>query len=123
MEHSLKLGDIISVSKAIVIRHYGIYIGNNQVIHASPSCGKVCKISLEKFKIGKAIQVHTSPSRYSPPQIVMRAKSRLGRTYNLIDANCEHFKNEVVHGIAFSDQKKAVLTVGALFFAFKLLAK
>ena len=51
---------------------------------------------------------------FSPPEVIARAKSRLGeKQYNLRDDNCEHFTEWCVTGKARSYQIEA-LPVGAL---------
>ena len=46
--------------------------------------------------------VYDSP--FSGTEIVRRARERIGQTYNLVSANCEHFVTEVRTGSAVSLQ-------------------
>ena len=46
--------------------------------------------------------VYDSP--FSGVEIVMKARERIGQTYNLVSANCEHFVTEVRTGRAVSLQ-------------------
>lgn len=48
---SLKPGDVICYSKGSICPHVAIYVGGNQMIHASDSKGKVCYSSVDIMKI------------------------------------------------------------------------
>ncbi|KOF56553.1 hypothetical protein AGR56_07265 [Clostridium sp. DMHC 10] len=97
-----KYGDIVGTAYKFDIyqyEHYGIYIGDNKVIHYSSSDGtmKNAKIEIgnmeENFPKGKYFVLDFgNDAKFSPDATVKRAKSRLGeKNYNLITNNCEHF--------------------------------
>lgn len=48
---SLKPGDVICYSKGSICPHVAIYVGGNQMIHASDSKGKVCYSTVDIMKI------------------------------------------------------------------------
>ncbi|MGC8122114.1 lecithin retinol acyltransferase family protein, partial [Marinobacter sp. VGCF2001] len=91
--------------------HHGLYIGNGQVIHYSGfgnemRGGPVEQVDIQTFCNGEnyEIQYHNHV-RFTPEQIVDRAKSKLGESkYNLIFNNCEHFVNWCIDNLATSRQ-------------------
>jgi hypothetical protein len=107
--------------------HHGVYVGQGRVVHYSGlstlwQCGPVEEVSLARFANGHALNiVEHSPPRYSPAEIVRRARSRLGENdYRLLSNNCEHFCNWCVSGVSRSAQVERRLTfrmLGALFHA------
>ena len=135
MYKNLEYGDIIGV-KRFLYSHYGVYVGDEMVIHYSGESGdfkgtKTVRYgTMSDFLDGKKEffelvfhKVHLKPRKekryktqseeyflYSPEETVERAKSRLGETkYNLALNNCEHFAIWCKTGISESYQVKAVL--------------
>ncbi len=93
--------------------HHGIYTGDDKVIHYAGNSGdpaadgqKVQIVGLDRFHGGLGYWVvphgHT---RYSPDDVVARARSRLAEDgYSVFSNNCEHFCNWVVDGDHLSQQ-------------------
>jgi hypothetical protein len=99
--------------------HHGVYVGNGRVVHYSGfsgglwQSGPVEEVSLSRFAIGHAVRIieHPKPA-YSPEEIVLRARSRLGENdYRLLTNNCEHFCNWCVSGVSHSAQVQQPLQV------------
>lgn len=121
----LQKGDILFVDKGLY-KHYGIYAGNNTVVHYSDKGSnfgldiKVQEASLDDFAGGVQIQVcHLDPKKYnlySADETVERAYSRLGeKKYNLVFNNCEHFAVWCKTGISDSEQvTKAIATAAVI---------
>src|SRR5450755_2698473 len=91
--------------------HHGMYVGVGRVVHYSGlsgfwQCGPVEEVSLSRFAAGHAVQVvDHDRSRYSPQEIVRRARSRIGENdYRLLTNNCEHFCNWCLDGVSRSAQ-------------------
>jgi hypothetical protein len=92
--------------------HHGMYVGEGRVVHYSGfsggfwQCGPVEEVSLSGFAIGHSVRIIEHPkSAYSPEEIVLRARSRLGENdYRLLTNNCEHFCNWCVSGVSHSAQ-------------------
>ena len=79
--------------------HHGIYVGGNRVIHyagwsrAALTCRPVEEVTLEQFAGGRAVMARDdSLQRFTPAEVVARARSRLGEDrYRIASNNCEHF--------------------------------
>jgi len=114
---SFKKGDILRVKYAL-FTHYGIYTGNNSVIHYSGLVGngKIERISLVDFKDGRVAEKIKVASRFSKNETVRRATLRLGEDkYNVVTNNCEHFVQWVCTGKHKSNQvRKVAMTLSAV---------
>ena len=119
-------GDVLSVNRGIY-KHYGVYVGNNTVVHFSGGEGfelsakRACirKTSLEKFRKNDEIQIETRCCEsYSRKETVMRALGAVGTEkgkYALPWNNCEHFANWCRYGEKRSSQvEQFVSKVGGL---------
>lgn len=106
-------GDILKVPRhicGITYYHFGVYVGNNEVVHFtnygpdndfiddfSMSKAKVQKTSLSIFadKAPVSIDLGEKPL-YSRAEIAKRAVNCIGDLlgeYNVVTMNCEHFAN------------------------------
>jgi len=91
--------------------HHGVYVGDGKVVHYAGLsrvwlARPVEEVSMAEFAQGRAIwvQPHTNP-RFTPEEIVARAKSRLGEDdYRVASNNCEHFCEWCVQGESRSRQ-------------------
>src|SRR5262245_37270860 len=98
-------------------QHHGIYVGDGRVVHYAGYChglhtGPVEEVGLEQFCAGEgfAVRVHAE-SRYTPNEIVERARSRIGEErYHLLANNCEHFCEWAIMGRSSSVQVQRLLT-------------
>lgn len=134
-------GDIIGVLRSFCFKlyeHYGIYIGNDEVIHFTKSNGRntIIKTSMQEFMelnksnnmyfildceakmcginnliYNKSISIFKKPIEiYSQDETVNRAKEHMGKQgYNLIVNNCEHFAIWCKTGLKYSYQVNAFL--------------
>ncbi len=115
-------GDIISVNRGRY-RHFGIYIGDNQVIHFAaepareldPKTAVVKQTSLDAFLRGDPLEIQKPLKRksFSPKATIRRAKSQLGEMkgqYRLAWNNCEHFAIWCKYGVKKSRQVKKIST-------------
>ena len=89
------LGTVIFV-KIWPIKHYGIISGFNEfgevlVISNSKALGCVAEEPLMKFSMGKQSVVEGYPSNCNPSDVIARARSQVGKKYDLFSDNCEHF--------------------------------
>jgi hypothetical protein len=96
-------------------RHHGVYVGDGRVIqYTGYSSGirrrPVEEVSLGVFAGGRPVQVlHRGASRYSPIEVIERARSRLGEDrYRILTNNCEHFCEWCFCGVARSFQVEAM---------------
>jgi hypothetical protein len=110
--------------------HHGMYVGHGRVVHYSGfsgtwQCGPVEEVSLSRFVKGRPVRTVDHPElRYSPDEIVHRARSRLGENdYRLFTNNCEHFCNWCLSGVSRSPQVERRLwwirILGAVFHAWR----
>lgn len=105
-------------------KHFGVYIGDYQVIHFSGPKGHetdanladIIETSLRQFLKGDFLLIQTdheiaqyddSLKPLSADEVIRRAKSKLGTElgkYNLFTNNCEHFANWCRFGKKFCRQ-------------------
>lgn len=78
--------------------HHGIYVGDRKVVHCGAVSrflprGPVEEVSLRNFSRGRPVAVRCgAPAKFSAPEVLGRARSRLGDTqYRILTNNCEHF--------------------------------
>jgi cell wall-associated NlpC family hydrolase len=112
-------GDIIYADRGLY-QHYGLYAGDDKVIHFAPLRGKeinaenaiIHETTLEEFlKVGELKIDKKSKAQYSRKGIVGRARSQIGaRGYNLVFNNCEHFARWCTSGVSESKQVENAVT-------------
>lgn len=102
-------GDILSVNRGLY-KHYGVYVGNNTVVHSGRdeihpnSVRDACikKISLDEFAKFGEIQIETRCCEsFGRKETVMRALNAVGTEkgkYALPWNNCEHFTSWCRYG-------------------------
>ncbi|WP_052356704.1 lecithin retinol acyltransferase family protein [[Clostridium] dakarense] len=115
-------GDIIYVNH-LLYKHFGIYLSDDCIIHYDGKqddllLRKMCVrvTDIERFLNGKKTYKvkNIKNERYSPDEIVKRAKNEIGlQNFNIILNNCEHFANWCKTGNRKSNQVNLVL--GAVF--------
>lgn len=129
-DKKLESGDVLAVSRwGNLYEHYGVYIGQNQVIHFAGEPGDsellddsamVRTVSLSDFKQDSKYRIIAFPKEssisgyhlYSAEETVERAKSRLGeRGYGPWGNNCEHFAYWCKTGVKRSKQVEALKKV------------
>ncbi|MET0507745.1 MAG: lecithin retinol acyltransferase family protein [Burkholderiaceae bacterium] len=110
MIESLQPGAHLTTPRA-GYEHHGLYAGGGRVLHyggySRPGRGApVEEVTLAEFTRGRGFTVCSGESaRFSGPQAVARARSRLGENrYSLLTNNCEHFVTWSRTGIARSRQ-------------------
>lgn len=114
------LGDVIYVDRGFY-KHYGVYVGNGHVVHFAgdqeneldPTKAYIQETDLADFlRGGNGFIDKSSDARYSPEEIVMRARAVVGEgkgLYNLVFRNCEHFARWCKSGIPESQQVNEVV--------------
>jgi len=108
--------------------HHGIYVGRAMVVHYAGlsgllRSGPVEEVTIRRFSMGRLVgMVQECESTYSPQEIVLRARSRLGENeYHVLRNNCEHFCNWCISGRSRSIQveRPETITLRALVGAVK----
>ena len=117
-----KQGEIISVKWHFGVEHDGIYTAKGTVISASARTGQVMEEDLKTFSGGKAIVSKGYPSDLPPETIEQKARAKIGKTYNLLSYNCQHFASEC-HGKKKSRQLRTVVATTAVSVALFALAR
>lgn len=116
----LQVGDELRVVSPLGVLHSGVYVGprgpNDEDIGHNTKWGEVELVTLEEFAGGRPVQVIESPARtwWEAERIADRARSLLGRRYDLLRFNCEHVTNFAVKGEATSPTVSAVVTAAAV---------
>lgn len=105
--------------------HYGIVaeptLGAQTVVHNTKGKG-VQRTTLEEFSGSQPIEVRQTPRSYGDGNtILLRAKSQIGKPYDLFSANCEHFVNWAIEGTPRSEQL-AFVVVASLVIGGVILA-
>ncbi|MCL2007214.1 MAG: lecithin retinol acyltransferase family protein [Treponema sp.] len=132
---NLNPGDIIFTDR-IFYKHYGVYAGEDRVIHYSSSNGDfgldacVRETSLEQFARGGYCNIVEFTEKsdqkrlFSKEETMKRASSRLGeKQYNLIFNNCEHFAIWCKTGENKSFQVEKAVTAAVLLGATIIVTK
>ena len=108
----LSIGSLIFADNYFVnfstYQHYGVYIGNNKVVHfASPEGQEISfenaiihETTLENFLKGRELQIDNNVEKmFDDEEIVIGSRSRINEMgYNLFTNNCEHFARWCVTG-------------------------
>lgn len=84
-----ELGQVLKIQYT-GFNHYGIYVGNNTVIHNSKKYHRVEEIDLTSFADNRIIE-KSSIKAENPDLAVQTARKYLGIPYRLFSENCEHF--------------------------------
>ena len=102
--------------------HHGIYVGEGKVVHYAGLCrlwhrGPIEEVPLESFSAGRPMFIKAiSNARFNGPEVVARARSRLGENrYRITSNNCEHFCEWCVHGEPRSSQVERLIGWSPLF--------
>ncbi len=82
-------GDVLKIDCS-GFSHYGIYVGDDTVIHNSKALRKVEETPLKEFSKGKTISLSSITST-NRDVTVYNARKYLGLQYELFSDNCEHF--------------------------------
>lgn len=131
-------GDVLSVNRGLY-KHYGVYVGNNTVVHFSGGSGhelssrRACirKTTLDDFSKDGEVQVETKCAEsFSRKETVMRALNAVGGEkgkYALPWNNCEHFANWCRYGQKCSVQVEqfaaSLASISALVLGTVLIGK
>ena len=122
MRLNFNTGDrLIRTKGGVFSNHHALYVGwhNGYELVAENQRGYgVRYIRLNDFLAeGKLVSIERfTGNEYQRQSIVPKINTMLGRGYDLVRYNCEHFVNEVLHGLPKSKQIEtaAVLGGGAL---------
>ncbi len=123
---SLRPGDRVVLPKSRIglVQHHAIYIGKDQSgnrIYIENAVGRGVQLISESylFRDGfKLIRIEPyKGSQHQRSAVVKAALKMVGKKYDLINFNCEHYANSVQHGKSYSSQISVAMTVGLLVLA------
>jgi hypothetical protein len=107
-------GDKVATWKDIVFLHPLIHVGNGWFVEKAKT-GLIRTRHLGTFPKGQQFRVMQRPAAHEAPNVIRRALSRLGwEKYHPVDANCQHFANEVMTGERKSEQVEAIVGVASV---------
>lgn len=115
--YNINIGDRLVRGKGILSKHHGIYVGYERGLHwvAENQAGVgVRVITYEDFLNGNPL--HRVEPFYGNHQILLsNIQNLIGKPYDLLTYNCEHFVHEAYTGVPESKQINNIL--GGLAFA------
>lgn len=97
-------GTLLAIRMRGLFDHVGIATGYGTVIHSSLRHGRVAEDDLADFSAGRRVRTVPYASPLSGPEVVSRARLRMGQPYNVLVRNCEHFVTWCLSGQARSRQ-------------------
>lgn len=122
--YNLKPGDIIVTPKSLfnLIQHHAVYLGydnfgNHFISENVIGKGVVLTRVQDFFKENVVITriEKFEGSYFEREKVVRRALKNLGRPYDLINYNCEHFTNETIYSKPNSPQVMNAFGVLTIF--------
>lgn len=112
---NLDIGDrLVREKGGIFTKHHAIYVGEHNgielVAENQIGFGVRC-ITLNQFlNEDNLVRIEKNNfNLYQKNNVIHRVNQRMGKQYDLINYNCEHFVNEVLTGITESKQVKFVV--------------
>lgn len=117
--------EIVSVPW-MIFRHRGLKVtfpGGQQWVYANSPASGVVRQTLAEFALGRNIETFPLPSPVSPYEVVSRAESMLGKPYNLLSWNCDHFVAAALGREPESPQLQALCLAVIGCFAIASVAK
>jgi cell wall-associated NlpC family hydrolase len=84
-------GTLLAVRIRGLFDHVGIATGYGTVIHSTSRLGAVAETDMADFSGGRPVRAIPFRSPLSGPEVVVRARSRIGQRYRFLTRNCEHF--------------------------------
>jgi hypothetical protein len=124
-------GDSVTVPKSIwnVVQHHALYLGadyhGNHWMCENLIGNGVKLTRVEEFfrDVSKVTSIKRFGGTYiERVQAVQKALSLLGKPYDLINYNCEHFVNDVLHNQVRSSQVNAAKSSLGFLFCVLLVA-
>lgn len=114
MDHiaHISAGTLISVPTHLMYRHFGIVTARGTVISNSIRSGSGREESFAEFSGGKIWRIEPRPSDMPWREVLARARTLMGRRYNLFTWNCECFVKSCYGLPPSSDQLALSLLVG-----------
>ena len=113
-------GDVLRVRVYGGVLHEGIYTDDGTVISSSRKRGGVFEETLQDFAGGRAVKNLGRLSDLSPHRAVARAYVALGRQYDLVNDNCQHFVRHC-YGLKPKSHQRDLAVIGGAVLAVLLI--
>lgn len=98
------------------IRHVGVYLGNNRVIHNSKRTNQVVTEDLETFASGHTIKFCPPKQTFDQNDFYNKAEQIVGQKYSVSRFNCEHLASYLLGGKVSSPQWTSTMTSAGIGF-------
>jgi hypothetical protein len=124
MNRNLEVGDTLYRTKGIV-KHVGLLIGENQVLHNSPN-GNVQVCTWAEYSEGKTVKiVSNSLGPFEKLRLLNQAEQLLkeAKGYGVFTFNCEHLVSLIQSGKPTSKQLQGAAAGAAIGLLFALCTK
>lgn len=107
-------GDVLQVTVYGFVQHEGIVTEHGRVISNSRRKGCVFEESVRSFAEGRKIKnIGPLNPRIDPMLAVERARTQIGKSYDLVNDNCQHFVRWCYGLKPYSPQKRWALAGAA----------
>lgn len=117
--------EIVSVPLWGFIRHHGLKVtipGYKAFVYSNAPGFGVTRQSVAEFAGGRVVTSSPAITQLNPSQVVARAERLLGRRYDLLSWNCDHFVASALGRKSESVQLRGVLAVLVGVFALSRMA-
>lgn len=126
-DEPLELGCVVALD-CLVYDHVGVVTGldrSGQPLVSSNSArrGGVYEESIDEFRQGGPLRVSSRPVGREVVAIVRRARSMIGRQWDLLTFNCDHFVELALGREPRSRQLQGWLVLGAVVGAIWILSR
>jgi hypothetical protein len=117
--------EIVSVPLWGIIRHHGLKVnipGYEAFVYSNAPGVGVVRQSVAEFAGGRVVTSSPAVTQLNPIQVVARAERMLGRRYDVISWNCDHFVTSALGRKSESVQLRGVVAVLIGVFALSRMA-
>lgn len=104
------------------IRHFGVYLGDNRVIHNSKRTNQVAIENLETFAYGHRIEFRAPKQTVDPNGLREKALQTVDQKYSISNFNCEHLVSYLLDDENVSRQLSYTMTSAGIGLSVSMAA-